>query len=375
MKSKFAIIKIYIYILCMLIMIFDAQMTIAAGKEGIVLCLYTVIPSLFPFIFISILINNSASYIYFHVLNPMGKLLQIPKGNENIIISGFVGGYPLGAQAIKSAWLSGTLSKQSAQRMLAFCSNAGPAFIFGMSAGLFPSSACAWLLWGIHILAAIITSYLFPETKDPGHEVQPVRAPNAEPHILTAVKSMASICGWIIIARIVLAYSEKYLLKHLPYTLTILLSGCTELSNGVIALEEIPNLGLRFILFSGFIGFGGICVLLQTRTATETLGLGCYFPGKIMHCLISVGVTSVLQYYIFDKPYHIPYPILTFMFLILSIFVLRNYMIKKKIVAFSEEVMYNDKKATEQGDRPCYFEKNTPGFAIIANTEQNLRMD
>lgn len=375
MKSKFAITKIYIYILCMLIMIFDAQMTIAAGKEGIVLCLYTVIPSLFPFTFISILINRSASSIRFRILQPMRKVLKIPKGNENILIPGFIGGYPLGAQAIKNAWDNGNLSKHAAHRMLAFCSNAGPAFIFGMSAGLFPSSACAWLLWGIHILAAIITSYLFPETKDPGHEVQPVRAPNAEPHILTAIKSMASICGWIIIARIVLAFSEKYLLKHLPSTLTILLSGCTELSNGVIALEEIPDLGLRFILFSGFVGFGGICVLLQTRTATETLSLGCYFPGKIMHCLISVSVASVLQYYIFDKPYHIPYPILTFMFLILSIFVLRNYIIKKKIVAFSEEVMYNDKKATEQGDRPCYFEKNTPGFAIIANTEQNLRMD
>ena len=347
MKSKFANTKIYIYTLCMLIMIFDTKTAIDAGSEGIRLCLYTLIPSLFPFIFISILINRSATSICFRVLRPMRKVLKIPNGTENILIPGFIGGYPLGAQAIYNTWKNGDLSKQAAHRMLAFCSNAGPAFIFGMSAGIFPSPAYAWLLWGIHILSAIIISYLFPEFEEFYQEAHPTHNAKAVPLILTTVKSMASICGWVIITRIFLAYSEKYLLKFVHSTLTILISGCMELSNGVMALDKISNLGLRFILFSGFIGFGGFCVLLQTITATETLGLGCYFLGKMMQCLISVAMASVLQYYIFDKPYHIPYPILTYMCLLLFVFMLRNYLIKKKIVAFSKDLMYNDRKVTE----------------------------
>lgn len=347
MKSKFDKIRIYIYTICMLIMTFDAKMIIHAGKEGIYLCLYTVIPSLFPFICISILINRSASAIYFRILQPVGKILKIPKARENILIPGFMGGYPLGAQAIKTAWISGDLSEKEAHRMLAFCNNAGPAFIFGMTANIFPSIAYSWLLWGIHILSATITSHLFPSKKEPSSIIQHTQPHTNEPLILTAVKSMAGICGWIIISRIFLAYAEKYILHHFSSALNVLFTGCIELSNGIIALEEISNLGLRFILFSGFIGFGGICVLLQTLTVTEPLGLGCYLPGKVIQCLISVVIASALQYYIFRDPYHISYPAVTYMCVFLCIFMVRNYVIKKKIVAFSEELMYNDKKVTE----------------------------
>ena len=347
MKSRFDNIRTYIYTICMLIMIFDAKTTIDAGKEGILLCTYTVIPSLFPFIFISILINKYASSIRFRVLQPTGKLLKIPKGSENVLIPGFIGGYPLGAQAVTTAWIRGDLSTPTAHRMLAFCSNAGPAFIFGMSAGIFPSITYSWLLWMIHILSAAITSYLFPNPKEKNQKEQNTPIPINEPLILTAVKSMANICGWVIISRIFLTYIENYLLKYASSTPTILLSGCIELSNGIIGLQEISNLGFRFILFSGFIGFGGICVLLQTATVTEPLGLGYYLQGKVIQCLISVVIASALQCYIFQNPYRISYPIVTYMCIFLCIFMLRSYALKKKIVAFSEELMYNDRKATE----------------------------
>ena len=161
----------------MLALILDGRTAIDGARQGIELCLRTVIPSLFPFFVLSILLTSSLLGSSLAVLRPLGRLFGMPDGAESLLIPAFLGGYPVGAQNVAAAFRSGQLTKPEAERLLSFCSNAGPAFLFGMAAAMFPRRWMAWALWGIHIVGALFAALLIP-----GKPAAPVRLTKTSPH-------------------------------------------------------------------------------------------------------------------------------------------------------------------------------------------------
>ena len=77
-----------------------------------------------------------------------------------LLLTGFLGGYPTGAQCVSQARSSGKLTKAQAERMIAVCSNAGPSFLFGMVSQMCTESSMVWLLWAVHILSAVLVAVL-----------------------------------------------------------------------------------------------------------------------------------------------------------------------------------------------------------------------
>ena len=102
----------------MLILILDTKTALWGATQGIDLCIRSVIPSLFPFFLLSGILVKSLMGAKLPLLRPVGRLLGIPKGAEALLISGFLGGYPVGAKCIRDAWNRGGISKQDAERML-----------------------------------------------------------------------------------------------------------------------------------------------------------------------------------------------------------------------------------------------------------------
>jgi hypothetical protein len=66
------------------------------------------------------------------LLEPVRKLCRIPAGCSCLLIPAFLGGYPAGAQAVGQTLHQGGLSRKDAERMLLFCNNPGPSFLFGV---------------------------------------------------------------------------------------------------------------------------------------------------------------------------------------------------------------------------------------------------
>jgi len=149
----------------LLLLILDAKTGLKGANEGITLCLYTVVPALFPFFVLSALLTSSLTGGKNRLFGLLGKLCRIPEGSEILLATGLLGGYPVGAKSVAQAWEKGWLSQEDARRMLGFCSNAGPAFLFGMLSQVFRNTKALWVLWGIHILSAVITARLLPGDK------------------------------------------------------------------------------------------------------------------------------------------------------------------------------------------------------------------
>lgn len=277
----------------MLLLILDTKTALRGASEGMNLCLGSIIPSLFPFFVISIYLTGFLSGKQFKPLRILGKLCRIPHGSESLLLIGLLGGYPTGAQAVAQSYEAGQLSKTDAKRMLGFCSNAGPAFLFGILSGKFPQMWYLWALWIIHIFSSLLVGVLLP-----GRSLHSCTMTKGQPltviqSLKKAISNTAMVCGWIVLFRVVLSFLDRWLLWILPIDGQVAALGILELANGCCELEYIQNIGLRFLICSGILGLGGLCVALQTASVTSSLGLGWYIPGKILQALISILLSSV----------------------------------------------------------------------------------
>ena len=332
-----------ICILGLILLILDSRTASAGIRDGIELCLEAVIPSIFPFLVICSLLTSLEFSFLSRFLQPIRKVCGIPVGAENIFILGFLSGYPTGAQIINQAWLSGRLEKKDANRMLGFCSNAGPSFIFGICSMYLPTSKI-WLLWLIHILSAIITAFLLPGKTNHLAKPQPPLNTSLPDAIKKSSSTMAIICAWIVMFRMFLVFSKKWFHRFLSPDTFCFLCGLLELTNGIFILDHSYPQGKLFIYMATFLAFGGLCVAAQTCSVTKQLGLGYYFPGKTMQSAISFLLSYLTQFFFFAQKelwklsdIYLFIPLLWIIFM----YVCLRY---KKTVAFPRQLMYNKAK-------------------------------
>ena len=325
---------------CMLIMILDSKLVLEGAVDGVKLCLWTVLPSLFPFFVVSPLVCGSIDGKCARFLHPLGKLCGIPSGSEGILLTGFLGGYPIGAKGIMDAYSSGALSKHNALRMLAFCNNAGPAFIFGMVSQHFNSVAVAWVLWLITILSSVFVAISIPGKSAGSGNYQQPALPGISQLITNAVKAMSNVCAWVILFRIILTLLQKRLFCDSYPLLQTILFGFLELSNGILEAANYSNPHIRFVLCAVFLSAGVLCIAMQTHSITKVLGLRTNYLGKTLQTIYEVLLSVMLIPATFPGSKIATSLISAFICSILLLFT----QVFKKSIAFSKKVVYNIKK-------------------------------
>lgn len=319
--------------ICMLGLILDSQNALSAASEGVALCLLTAIPSLFPFFVLSALLVPGLCVLR---LPALGQLLGIPAGWEGVFLLSCVGGYPVGAQCVVQGFRAGQLSQAQARRMLGFCNNCGPAFLFGVVAPLFPSGGYAAALTFCGIFSAVMVGTLWPG-KDTQRSAPPKLSPVSLPGaVRQAISSMAGVCAWIVLGKICLSFFQRACLYRLPTFAQVLLGGLLELTNGCLRLAAVEDVAARFLVAAGMIPFGGLCVAMQVQSICADSGLftGSYLAQKLLQGLLSMAMAYVLL-----RGGWLAIPALG-----VGLFVL----VKKSLV-FQKETLYN---GTNKGGKP-----------------------
>jgi len=307
------------------ILILDSKTALEGAQQGVELCIRSLIPSLFPFFVLSSLLTSSFIGADNPFLRPLGHLVGIPKGCESLLIPGFLGGYPAGAQCIGQSYRQGCITRKQAESMLLFCSNAGPSFLFGLLGPMFPESRMLWQLWMIHILSAMLCGWIFS-----GKDTQTGSVTGTTlsfPAVLSgAVRTMGTVCGWVVLFRVVLNFCQRWFLRRMPPVLQVILAGILELSNGCLSLSSVADIRLRFTVASGLLAFGGLCVLMQTASVIGALSILPYCCGKILQAMFSILLSVGM---IYRKPLLLP---------VLLLFCI----LLKKTVAIRTSMVYND---------------------------------
>lgn len=311
------------------ILILDHQYAVRCVSEGIGLCIQTVIPALFPFFVLSSILAASLNRLPKVFL----RLFRIDSCGGSILLTGLLGGYPVGAKNISEAYRAGHLSKAEAERLLPICNQCGPAFIFGMTAALFSDIKQCFMLWEIQLVSVLLMAWIIPPRETSHENLLDCKPISWSEALHRAIRAMASVCGWIILFRLLIRFVQRWLLWRLPLPYQITVSGLLELTNGCTALHQIADDNLRFALCAVFTCFGGICVTMQSYSVLHSdLNRTYYFPGKLLQVSLVILLVSLAQQNM--------YP-MTWIAIPTTIGFLLFFRKNKKTVAFSNNVIYN----------------------------------
>lgn len=154
-------------ILCavfILLLILFSKTSVNAAKKGIDLWLYIVFPSLFPF-FVGVEILSATGIIKVAgvILEPlMRPLFNLPGLSSFPFVMGIASGYPVGARITSTLREQKLLTKNEAERLMAFSNNSGPLFIMGaVSVGMYNMPSLGIILLICHISACITVGVIY----------------------------------------------------------------------------------------------------------------------------------------------------------------------------------------------------------------------
>lgn len=259
-----------------------------AVRDGLALCAGSVIPALFPFLAVSGLLTALDAGTS-PALGPLARLLGCSRAGARAFLLGLTGSYPVGARTVAQLYRRGGISRREACRLLLFSNNCGPAFILGVAGlGCFGSLRAGVLLWGVHILAALVIALALPRrAAEPPERPGSVPArPPLVPALIAAVRdtagTMVYICGFVVFFLVLLRVMGRVTGLSHP-----VLSGAVELTQGILAL---PHTRRGFVWAAGLLGWGGLSVHGQSAAVLSgtDLPMGPYLAAKAAHAAVSV---------------------------------------------------------------------------------------
>ncbi|MDD6484164.1 MAG: hypothetical protein PUF72_06265 [Clostridiales bacterium] len=296
-------------ILIPVLIIADARASIGYAVEAINMCVYMIVPTLFPFFVCSGLL------IYSGFCERMAKLFRFcmmplfrvsPVGSSAFVL-GIISGYPLGAATAGELFQNGYLTKTEAQRLLAFCNNSGPLFILG-SVGIAMYSKIHYgvILYVIHILSAITVGIImsFYRRNDYTAPKTVMTSPERSPGeifsiaLQNAISTMLTVCGAVIFFSII----SRLVLALLPLNngLMSLAAGICEFVTGTSMIASLDiNIAKKLIMTAFVIGFAGFSVHLQVMAVISRyrLSIAPYLIGKLLHGIIAAVYTMLYLHF------------------------------------------------------------------------------
>jgi len=224
-------------------------------KYGLSLCASVLIPSLFPF--------TVASLVLFKLKVPVLSQKAI------IMLLSHLGGYPVGAKLIDTAYKEKEIDKKTAELMLGYCVNSGPAFIIiVIGIGIWKSRTIGLILLTASILSSALIM-LMNMCAVPKFETE-IKTPKNHSSFSDifvdatqeATGSMFKICGSVVLFSALISL-VKPLLQNLTFSDTLL--STLEITNGVVLAQN--NIYLTAFLM----GFGGLSVHFQILSICENV--------------------------------------------------------------------------------------------------------
>lgn len=260
-------------------LILDSRYAAISARDALVLCAHTLVPSLFPLFVVSgMLVPGLQGFR----LSWLARLLGMPQGAEGIWLLGLVGGFPMGAAAIRQTVESGSLSKSNGARMMGLCSLCGPSFLFGVLPQLLPIRR-VFALFVLQAETSLLLSAFWPG-KACGCLSPTANNVSFPEAVRRAVDSMLSVCAWVVLAGIAAGFLRRWLFPLLPTDLGLVLTGLLELTNGIFSLPE-EN---RFLFCALFVCFGGVSVLLQIGGLASPAGI------QMASCILQKAFHGIL---------------------------------------------------------------------------------
>ncbi len=283
----------------LLFIMFKMPQTVGNGvKNGLEICVYTIIPSLFPFLILSTYIVRSEMFSpFFRFFSPVSRtFFRQPECTVPVILMSFIGGFPIGAKMTSSLLESGKITKNQAQRLLLFCFNGGPAFtITAVGINMLGSVKAGVIIYVSVCLSSLILGFisaLFDDKKKVEKTLfkeDKMTSLVLSASVTDSVNTIFSMCAWIVLFS---ALTECINTLNLSHGVLLFTNSVTEVTKGcTVACNE-----LSIPVISAIIGFGGFCIHCQIYGFISQSGLKYtrFLVVRIINSALSAVICFVL---------------------------------------------------------------------------------
>ena len=292
-----------------------------AVTSGMQLWIATIIPSMFPYFFISSLLSSLAiTSKLSSKLSPLTIRLFNTNGSTGYaLVMSIISGYPMGAKTVADLKTAGLISDSEAVRASVFCSTSSPLFMISSVGGImFNNTRFGICLAIIHLSSAFILGfcYSFYKRKDAplnNSLFNSVYTDNIFYNSVTSSINSALFVGGII--TLFYVFTEVLIYLNLLQPLILLTEQITKnyaLSKGFVLGIFESTKGLKQIASSGeslfslpfaraICGFGGLSVILQSISFLKTAKIKTapFYLGKILHAVLSSVLAIILNLFIY----------------------------------------------------------------------------
>lgn len=301
--------------------ILNPQNMINSTKSSLTLWATVIVPSLFPFMILSDLIQKTAiPFILNKFLSPlMNIIFNLPGISSLAIFLGMTGGYPIGAKITADLLKENSITKDDANHLITFVNNTGPLFMLGaVGIGIYKNYYIGLLLLVSHYISAILIGFICKFIKSKSEikkhnnyqisfnviKLSDIGSLLTET-IKKSIDTVLSIGGFIVLFSIISALIEQsnilYFIKIPGLTLeasTAFITGLLEVTNGINKIATVNNIPLlnKLVITSILIGFGGMSIHFQTLSiiSNSEISFTKYLIGKTAQGILSGIITFLL---------------------------------------------------------------------------------
>ena len=304
-----------LFFLCLLLLLFlSPELCFLGAKNGMKLWLFTVIPSLLPFIIVSNLLLNLnllsalTDWIY-PILHP---LFKVSKHGCFPILIGMLSGYPMGAKSCADLVKEEKITLEEGQYLLSFVNNASPMFLTTyLAMQCLHSEPMKYLLYSIVLLSSFLCSIfyrIFSQKEKRNFSIHKTTQKTSANLSLACAMDKSILDGFFTITKIggyILLFSIlSTFLLHIPNTFNFISYGLLSITEITTAANQIGNSDfstkIKIILTMTSTAFGGLSSLFQTQSviAGSGLSLKTYFYYKLLQCLFVFIILSFILVFI-----------------------------------------------------------------------------
>lgn len=297
---------------CLLLILRNSEIAIEYMTRGLLLCVRTVIPSLFPFAVLSELIVSGGigTALIAKLAKPLCRLWGLSEAGCTAVLLGMLCGFPVGARCAVISYDAGQLSKREAEHVLAFSGNPSSAFLISaVGVSLWGNRRFGMALYGTVLVVAVLTGILLKYLRKPCKEDGSCTVPAAVPQasvggsrlftdaIKSSTGSILLICAYVVFFSTLMGTLELVLAPlGLDATVSAILFCIFELSGGVSQAATLGNSFLGALLCAFGAGWSGLSVHCQALSVTDGRGLSFkpYFAAKLLQGILCAALFALL---------------------------------------------------------------------------------
>lgn len=253
-----------------------------SAQRGLILFATSVLPSLFPFYFCSLLLTYMGAVKVISALGakPIRFLYNTPKESAYILMLSMLCGYPVGASTSAELYGADMLTREDVRSISSFASTSGPVFILGtVGSAVFNNKAIGWIILCSHYAASLINGLIYRKRTRSSNVFSlnyNIDVDNLLAHVISkSTLNMLYVGGYIVICGMLIDTLELVGLRDALFStfdadiaqgIVSAVYGLIEMTRGSIECANCSNVHISLPLCCAIITFGGLSITLQNYT-------------------------------------------------------------------------------------------------------------